>query len=337
MPHHNSLPSIDLHRHLDGNVRVSTIIELAKEHSITIPSYDLDELSSTVYIHDKTSDLLAFLTKLDIGVSVLKNAAACKRIAYENVLDAKAEGLHYVELRFSPLYMASAFMLTLNEVVEAVIEGVQEANDKIGYNAKLIGILSRTFGTQACMQELDALLQHSQHIVAIDLAGDEKGYPCHLFVEHFKKVRDAGLHVTIHAGEADGPQSIWDAINLLGATRIGHGVAAHQDIQLMAYLSKNKVGIESCILSNYQTGTWLDIPNHPVRTFLDNGIEAFLNTDDPGVSNNTLASEYALAEHDLQLPRVQIEQLKQNSLQQSFLSPQEKTSLLAQIQAPLTL
>lgn len=323
-----SFPLIDLHRHLDGNIRLTSIIDLAIEHSISLPSYDIDTLSSIVYIQDKTSDLLAFLQKLDIGVSILANAAACKRIAYENVFDAKAEGLDYVELRFSPMYMAQAFKLPLETVVEAVVEGVNEANKTLNYNANLIGILSRTYGSDACMKELKALLSQSEQLVAIDLAGDEKGFPCRLFTQHFGLARDAGLGVTIHAGEAAGPQSIWDAIRLLGASRIGHGVAAYQDTTLMDYLCEYKVGIESCILSNYQTGTWQDIPKHPLRTFLDLGIEVFLNTDDPGVSNNTLSSEYQIAERDLQLSSKQIAQLKCNSVQQSFLSKQQKAAML---------
>ena len=322
-------PLLDLHRHLDGNVRVSTIIDLAKQHSINIPSFNVQTLAKQVYIEDKTSDLMAFLQKLDIGVSVLAYADACARITYENVVDAKQEGLEYVELRFSPLYMSQAFKLPLESVTEAVVEGVAQANKTLNFNAKLIGILSRTYGVEACMKELDAILAFSEHIVAVDLAGDEKSYPCKLFVEHFKKVRDAEMHVTIHAGEADGAHSIWDAINLLGAERIGHGVAAYQDDVLMQYMQKNKIGIETCILSNYQTGTWLDIPSHPVKTFLAKGIEVFLNTDDPGVSNNTLVSEYQLAEQKLNLSTIQIRQLKHNSVQQAFLDPSSKSQLLA--------
>ena len=321
-------PLLDLHRHLDGNVRVSTIIDLAKKHAIEIPSFDVKTLAKHIHIADKTSDLLAFLQKLDYGVSVLADLEACERIAYENVLDAKQEGLDYVELRFSPLYMAQAFNIPLKEVVNAVVEGVKRANEELNYNAKLIGILSRTYGAEACMHELNALLAFSDSIIAIDLAGDEKGFPCKLFVKHFNKVRDVGMQVTIHAGEADGANSVWDAIKLLGAQRIGHGVAAHKDLALMQYMQENKIGIETCILSNYQTGTWLDIPKHPVSTFLAHGIEVFLNTDDPGVSNNTLLSEYQLAKSKIGLSDEQIKQLKRNAVQQAFIAPDFKTQLL---------
>ena len=319
---------IDLHRHLDGNIRVQTIIDLAEQYQLALPSYDLKALQKIVFVQDKTSDLLSFLKKLDVGVSVLGHVDACKRIAYENVEDAITEGLAHVELRFSPYYMAQAFDLPLEAVVEAVVAGVAEANHQYQYNAKLIGILSRSYGVDSCMQELQALLPYSKDLVAIDLAGDELGFPAHLFVEHFNKVRNAGLGVTIHSGEADVPKSMWDAIHLLGATRIGHGVNAYQDPKLMQHIADNKIGIESCLLSNYQTGTWTDIQTHPIRTFLDYGIEAFLNTDDPGISNNTLTSEYHLAQSQLDLNHQQIKLMQHNALKQTFLMKSDKDKLI---------
>jgi adenosine deaminase len=320
-------PLIDLHRHLDGNIRISTILRLAEKHNITLPFGDEASLKKHVFIQDKTSDLLAFLEKLDLGVSVLAALEDCEQIAYENVLDAIGEGLHHVELRFSPYYMAQAHKLPLEGVVEATVAGVKRANKEHDFNAKLIGILSRTFGVEACKQELTAILSAKSDIVALDLAGDELNYPANLFVEHFKKARDYGLHITVHAGEAASADSIWDAIHLLGANRIGHGVAAIEDEKLMSYMAYNKIGIETCILSNYQTGTWTDIKNHPVKTFLSYGIEACLNTDDPGVSNNTLQSEYDIAELELKLAEPDILQLKRNSLSQAFLSEVEKNAI----------
>lgn len=307
---------------------MSSIISLARKHGIDLPSYEPNSLARLVHIQDKTPNLLAFLDKLNMGVSVLGDAEACEQIAFENVEDAKNEGLHYVELRFSPLYMAQAFGLPLHAVVEAVISGVKRANRVFSYKANLIGILSRTYGVDACKRELEALLSFSSDLVAIDLAGDEKGFPSRLFTEHFKMVRDAGLKVTIHAGEADGPDSIWDAIKLLGANRIGHGVCAYQDSALMDYMLHHQIGIESCILSNYQTGTWTDIPKHPVQIFVEKGLLVSLNTDDPGVSDNTLASEYELARTQIKLPDDAIKTLKQNAVKQSFIDDDFKQRLL---------
>ncbi len=329
MPTPHSPPLIDLHRHLDGNVRLQTIIDLAKTHKIDVSANNIRELSKLVYVQDTTPNLMTFLTKLDIGVSVLASLDDCYRIAYENIVDAISEKLDYTELRFSPYYMSLAHALPLEGVVEAVVAGVSTANKDYNYTANLIGILSRTYGVEACAKELHAILTARDDIVALDLAGDELGYPAALFVDHFNKARDAGFKVTVHAGETDGPGSIWDAIRLLGATRIGHGVAAIQDPELLSYMAKHKIGIETCLLSNYQTGTWSDTATHPVKTFLEQGIEVCLNTDDPGISNNTLSDEYLLATNLVQLTPLQINTLKRNALKQAFLSIEQKNALIS--------
>ena len=170
------------------------------------------------------------------NVKVLGDLEACRRVAWENMQDAAQQGLDYVELRFSPFYMAMSHQLPLASVVEAVIDGVQQGSRDFDLPAKLIGIMSRTFGQAHCQQELDALLTHRDQITALDLAGDELGFPGELFIDHFKQARDAGWHISIHAGEAAGASSIWQAIQTLGATRIGHGVKAVEDAKLLDYL-----------------------------------------------------------------------------------------------------
>jgi adenosine deaminase len=148
----------------------------------------------------------------------------------------------------------------------------------------LIGILSRTYGTEVAHKELAALLTQSQHIVALDLAGDEAKFPPKLFTEHFKRGRDAGWQVTVHAGESAGPESVWDAVRLLGATRIGHGVRAMEDDALVDFLLEKRIGIEANLTSNVQTSTVPDLASHPLRDMLARGLLASINTDDPGVS-----------------------------------------------------
>ena len=214
--------------------------------------------------------------------------------------------------------MASKYKLPLEAVVEAVVAGVKDGNKEQGTAYTLIGILSRTFGVDACHIELNSLMTQTDAIQAIDLAGDEGNFPAKLFVEHFNKVRNAGLQVTIHAGEASGPQSIWDAVNLLGATRIGHGVAAANDPLLMEFMHKHNIGIESCLTSNYQTGAFTDTANHPIKTFLEHGLSVSINTDDPGISNIDLAHEYKLANTVVGLSLEQIQQVQRNAAKQRF-------------------
>ena len=238
-----SLPLTDVHRHLDGNIRAQTILDLGRQFNLTLPAQTLETLIPHVQVTSTEPDLVSFLSKLDWGVKVLASLDACRRVAFENIEDAARNGLHYVELRFSPGYMAMAHQLPVAGVVEAVIAGVREGCKTFGVEARLIGIMSRTFGEAACLQELDALLAHRDHITALDLAGDEQGFPGSLFLSHFNQARDAGWHITVHAGEAAGPESIWQAIKELGAERIGHGVKAVEDRALMDYLAEHRCGI----------------------------------------------------------------------------------------------
>ncbi len=327
-----TLPLVDLHRHLDGNIRPETIWQLAEKHHIVLPVKQFDDFLPLVQIQKNEPDLISFLSKLDWGVSVLKTLDDCRRIAMENVEDAKKAGLDYAELRFSPYYMAKTHQLPIQGVVEAVIDGVASASKTLEIPINLIGILSRTFGAQTCMQELNALLAHQDKLVAIDLAGDELHYPGDLFVEHFEKVKKTSLNITIHAGEAAGSESIWQAIKQLGANRIGHGVATITDEKLMDYMINHNITIESCLTSNLQTGTVKDLTRHPLKTFLAAGLSVCLNTDDPAVEATEIQQEYALASETLGLSEQQLNQLQLNGLHASYLSDNDKKQLITKKQ-----
>lgn len=326
--HNTQLPLVDLHRHLDGNIRPKTIWQLAQKNNIKLPADNFESFLPHVQITDSEADLIAFLKKLDWGVGVLKSLDDVVRIGYENVEDAFNANIDYAELRFSPYYIAMTHNLPIEGVVEAIIEGVNKGKEKFSTKTNLIGILSRTFGVDHCQSELNALLAYKDNLVAVDLAGDEYNFPGGLFDNHFKQVKDAGLNVSVHAGEAAGPESVWHAIKTLGATRIGHGVACAKDQQLMDYMCDHQISIESCLTSNYQTGTIQNLAIHPVKTFLANDLLVCLNTDDPAVENIELAGEYQLAREVLQLSDAQITQLQRNAIQMSFLSESEKKALM---------
>ncbi len=297
-----TLPLTDIHRHLDGNIRPQTILELGRQYNISLPAQSLETLIPHVQVIANEPDLVSFLTKLDWGVKVLASLDACRRVAFENIEDAARNGLHYVELRFSPGYMAMAHQLPVAGVVEAVIDGVREGCRAFGVQAKLIGIMSRTFGEAACQQELEAFLAHRDQI-------------------------------TVHAGEAAGPESIWQAIRELGAERIGHGVKAIEDRALMDFLAEQQIGIESCLTSNIQTSTVADLAAHPLKTFLEHGIRASINTDDPGVQGVDIIHEYTVAAPAAGLSREQIRQAQINGLEMAFLSAEEKRALREKVAA----
>ncbi|MBB1303104.1 adenosine deaminase [Pseudoalteromonas sp. SR44-8] len=321
------LPLLDIHRHLDGNVRAQTILDLGRQFNIKLPADNVADLIPHVQVIDPEPNLMAFLQKLDWGVTVLGDYDACRRIAIENIEDAQAQGLDYVELRFSPYYMAQSQGLHPQGVVEAVVDGIKSATQSSTVKANLVGILSRTYGTKVCQQELDALLAFKNDLVAVDLAGDEIGFPGELFVDHFKQVRDAYLSATIHAGEALGAASIWQAINELGAERIGHGVKAIEDAKLMDYLRDKRIGIESCLTSNVQTSTVASLDVHPLKRFLDHGILACINTDDPAVEGIEIEHEYMVAGPAAGLTQVDMEKAQVNALEIAYLSDAEKQAL----------
>lgn len=326
-----TLPLTDIHRHLDGNIRAQTILDLGRQYNLTLPADTLRALIPHVQVTRNEPDLVSFLAKLDWGVKVLASLEACRRVAYENMEDAARNGLHYVELRFSPGYMAMEHNLPIEGVVEAVIAGVREGSRDFGVEARLIGIMSRTFGEAACQQELEALLTHRDGITALDLAGDELGFPGSLFLSHFNRARDAGWHITVHAGEAAGPESIWQAIRELGAERIGHGVKAVEDPALMEFLREQRIGIESCLTSNIQTSTVASLAHHPLKTFLEQGVLATLNTDDPAVQGVDIIHEYTVAAPAAGLSQQQIRQAQINGLESAFLTSQEKAALIQRV------
>ncbi len=322
------LPLIDLHRHLDGNVRLQTILDIGMANHLPLPADTIEGLRPHVQVTGVQPGVLEFLTKFKWMTEILVNLDACQRIAYENMEDARQEGLDYVELRFSPWFMASAHSLNPAGIVEAVIDGVTAGEKDFKVHANLIGILSRTYGPETALLELQALLSQRQHLIGLDLAGDEAHWPADLFEEHFRKARDAGWHITVHAGEAAGAESIWQALTGLGAERIGHAVRAVDDPALLDYLLEHQIGLECNLTSNVQTTTVPDYPSHPMRRFMELGLLATLNTDDPGISAIDLHYEYNVAALKAGLSDEMIRKAQQNAWQTAFLSQPEKDNLL---------
>ena len=322
-----ALPFIDLHRHLDGSVRLETIVELGRQHNIELPGTTAEEIRPHVQVMEAQPGLMAFIAKMLWATRMLVNGEVCRRIARENVEDAQREGIDYLELRFSPYFMAEPHQLDMAAVIEGVAAGIAEGVAATGVRVNLIGILSRTYGAEVCHKELEALLAYRQHFVALDLAGDEANFPAPMFVDHFKRGRDAGWRVAVHAGEAGGAQSVWDALKQLGAERIGHGTRALEDPKLADYLAENRVPIEANLTSNVHTSTVPNVASHPLREMMARGLVCSINTDDPGVSGIDLRHEFEVAAPAAGLTPEQIRQAQINALETAFLSEEEKKGL----------
>ena len=322
------IPLIDLHRHIEGNIRISTILDLARQHNLDLPGWDEESLRPHVQVQSQQPGVMAFLEKFDLPMKMLVDLEACWRIAYEAVLDAAAEEIDYIELRFSPWFMAETHALAPQGVVEAVLDGVQAGSKQSGIQAKLLGILSRTYGPDVAMKELEAMLPFAERIVGLDLAGDEANFPAELFQRHFERAREVGWKATVHAGEAAGAESVWKSIKVLGAQRIGHGLAIVKDPALMDFLFERQIGIEANLTSNVQTSSVPDYAIHPLKIFLENGLCASINSDDPGISGIDLRYEYEVAAPKAGLSVAQIRQAQLNAVESAFLTPREKQNLV---------
>lgn len=323
-----ALPLIDLHRHLDGNVRLETILELGRKHHLPLPAWDVEGLRPHVQVTDPQPGVMVFIGKFDWMIAGLQDYEDCRRIAYENVEDARNEGLAYVELRFSPLFMASRSQLQPAGIVAAVCEGVAAGRADFRQPVNLIGIISRTYGPEAAWQELEALLTRKESLAALDLAGDEAKFPAEWFQPHFQRAREAGWQVTVHAGEIAGSGSIRQAIMELGAARIGHGVSALADPGLIELMKEKRIGIECNLTSNVQTSTVPDYRSHPLKQFLEKGLLATINTDDPGISAIDLDYELRVAAPAAGLSPEQVQQAQHNAVDVAFLPENQKKALL---------
>lgn len=322
------IPLVDLHRHLDGNVRTETVLDLARQHGVALPANDVEGLRPHVQITEREPSLLAFLSKFRWLKEIFIDLAAIERIARENVEDAAREGIDYIELRFSPAFMGERHAIPTHEVTAAICRAVQAAQDVWPVQVKLIGIMSRHLGEERCWEELEAAIAHrDQGVVAVDLAGDEANFPAPRFRRHFERAREAGMRITVHAGEAAGPDSVWQAIEQLGAERIGHGVHAIQDEALLDLMAERGIAIESCPTSNVQTSTVASLTSHPLPAFLRRGLLVSLATDDPSISGIDLPHEYRVAATQLGLSPEELRRLQENGVRAAFLSEAERSAL----------
>lgn len=310
-------PLVDLHRHLEGAVRVSTVLELARRerHPLATAARPRDALVADGAL----TGLLAYLERVDAAAAVFTREADWARAAREVALDAYDEGLDALELRFSPWFIHSRTGLPPEAVIDAVAAGVAEARALTGLPVGLIGILLRDLGPGSALPQLESVLRRAGEFRAIDIAGNEAGYPARLFAPAYDRAREAGLRLTAHAGEAAGPASVWDALRHLRAERIGHGVRAAEDPALMDHLAEHRVTLEVALTSNVQTRAAASYAEHPLRALLRHGVPVTLNTDNPRASATTLTREYERAAALAGLTDDDLAAVARHSLAASFL------------------
>lgn len=327
------LPKAELHVHLDGCIRPTTMLELAKAQHVRLPEDDAQSLARAMYVRDARS-LEEYLERYQFTLAVMQTREAMERIAYEFAVDSAADSVRYVEVRYCPALHTPA--LTLAEAVEAPLSGLKRAEAETGTMARLIICGLRTLSPKVS-EDLARLSvdYRGDGVVAFDLAGAERGHPAEDHVKAFEHALGNGLACTCHAGEGDGPESIRQALHVCGAQRIGHGTHLFEDPALEEEVRDRGIPLEVCLTSNVHTRSVEVVSEHPMRRYLDRGCVVTLNTDSRLMDGITLSDEYWLAHTALGCDRAEIDRLIINSFESSFLPPSEKDALVSQIRREL--
>ncbi len=331
------LPKVELHRHLEGAVRLDTLIDIARQNAFEMPDYDPELLRPFVQMMPgETRDWQHFLAKFATLRQFFRSPQIIQRITREAVADAAADNVVYLELRFTPKALSNIIRATPHQVIDWVCQAAEEAAAEHGIEVGLIASINRHESIAFGQQVLDAAIAHcDQGIVGFDLAGQEVGHPASLFRPLFEQAKEAGLGVTIHAGEWDGPQSVWDAVGNLGADRVGHGIRAMEDPGIVSVLVERGTVLEVCPTSNVHTGVVKSLAVHPLPQMLRHGIAATLNTDDPLISDITLSDELARAYHDIGMGLDTLKQCILHAAQAAFLPPARRDALVTRLQSQL--
>ncbi len=333
-----SLPKVELHRHLEGSLRLTTMLDIASQHGVTVPA-NMFNLSGLVQVQDK--DPMTFTNFLDKFKTLrlfYKSPDVIHRVTREAVEDAAKDNIRYLELRFTPVALSRAEGFPLHDVMDWVLTSAQDAAQKNNIKVGLIASVNRHESSELAEQVAWLAADHIKDgMLGIDLAGNEAEFKSDPFHEIFKEAKQAGLHVTIHAGEWAGAENVRDAILHLGAERIGHGVRVIEDESVVALAKERDAAFEVCVTSNFQSGVVKSIQEHPLPQMIAAGLNVTVNTDDPSVSRITLSQEYQHVCEDL---KVSFDTLKQSVIkaaQASFLKDDEKAGLVDSLKLELKL
>jgi len=322
------LPKTDLHVHLDGSVRLQTIIDLAHEGGIKLPTTDVEELRKLIVCGDHTVSLDDYLRGFDIVNLVLQNKEGLRRAAYELAEDAARENVRYMEVRYSPILHTHGG-LKLTDISQAVIDGLKKAERDFGIQTGVIicGIRNMDPTTSLKLAEL-AIAFKNKGVIAFDLAGGEYNHPAKDHKDAFDLALRNNLNITIHAGEAYGPESIHQALHYCGTHRIGHGTRLVEDGDLLNYVNDHRIPLEICIKSNLHTKAVKNIKSHPIDFYIDYGLRVTINTDNRTISDTTVTDEYMLAIDKLGLDYATVKNVILNGFKSAFLPYKERVRLI---------
>lgn len=329
-----AFPKTDLHCHLDGSLRPETLKELAIQNGVKLPYDDMDELVRYMHCEDSTS-LPDYLKRFDITLSVMQDPQSVERIAYELCEDAAAENVRWLEVRYSPILHVQKGMKIMDNL-EAVIRGMRRAERDFGIRGGVIVCGMRSYDPMISVQLAElAIAYKNRGVIGFDLAGPEENYPAKAHEEAFRLVLKNNINITIHAGEAYGPESIHQAVHYCGAHRIGHGTHLPEDGGLMNYINDHRICLEICLSSNLQTKSVPSLKQHPFKFFLDYGLRLNLNTDNRLMSNTSVTKEMFLAWKTFNLDIETIKNIIIDGFKSAFIHHRERKEMVKGIATEL--
>lgn len=321
------LPKIELHCHLDGSVRPETIIELSKLEGVKLPSYEIETIKNNMIAPMECTSLNEYLERFEIPVAVMQSKESLKRIAYELMEDSAKENIKYIEIRFAPLLHIDKG-LSIEDVIESVLSGIREGEKNYDIKGNLILSFLRHMPIETVYEVIEIGRKYLQKgVVAIDLcASEEKGF-CEKFIKPFLLGREYGYKVTIHAGETGIGENVLDAVQTLGAKRIGHGIHIKNCKKAYDIVKEKNIVLEICPTSNVQTKAVDSFENHPILDFYKDGIKVTINTDNRTVSNTTLTNEYNTIKDNFKIDLEIYKNIYFNSVEAAFTNLEIKEKL----------
>ncbi len=332
------MPKVELHRHLEGSLRLVTLVEIAREHGISVPDNVL-KMSERVQVQDGDHFTHTnFLEKFKTLRLFYRSPEVIQRLTREAVEDAARDNVRYLELRFTPVALSRAEGFPLPEVMNWVITSARETAVEQNIKVALIASVNRHESPELAEQVArQAAGLQERGLVGLDLAGNEADFECEPFYGIFREARQSGLRLTIHAGEWGPASNVREAILEFNADRIGHGVRILEDESVVALARERGSAFEVCLTSNYQSGVIPSLADHPFPRMLEAGLNATLNTDDPSVSRITLGREYQVAVDELRVPLLTVKQRTLASMQAAFLLDGERDDLVNSLKIELAL
>lgn len=325
----HSLPKPDLHRHLEGAFTAELLLRVDARHSLYLPTRDHEELSRLLTVGPEDKTLLDFLRKFDVIGPLFTSPEVVRVLTEEVIVDAAQDNVYYLELRFSPSYIALEHSLDQREVMQAVIEGVERGRARTGLPVNLIAIIERQKGQEHGWEMVRLLEEFGPGVIkGVDLANDEFNYPPAPYAGVFQALKEKGYGITVHAGEAGPAENIKVSVLELKAERGGHFVRAFQDEAVEELLKDRGTVVELCRTSNEQTGAIEKTEEYPLRRYLERGLTVTINTDDPAVSGITLSSEYERCIREFDLTWAEVQSLIINGIEGAFVSEAEKAEYM---------